>query len=258
MKFNERLIKLRKAKGLSQEELGYELNVTRQTISKWELGESTPEMEKLIQISNFFGISVDELISNTNDETSSKNYNKECVGVDEKYIPNDMKNDTSYVNANKGSKKMMAIPIVVMIFPIIIFIISFAIMFGMQKNARDRMNKMQEKSTEIIDKSTNMVNTMIEKSNIEDNNVVNDEDDTSEINNSDEIVKQQETPNMADFLSENTEEIIKNTVEAYQNRDEWNDEDWSSRQEEIQSNFDKMKSEYEQNRELYESYFQNY
>ena len=40
MNFNEKLISLRKSKGLSQEELGAELNVTRQTISKWESGVS--------------------------------------------------------------------------------------------------------------------------------------------------------------------------------------------------------------------------
>lgn len=62
MNFNEKLIKLRKEKGISQEELGYELDVTRQTISKWELGQTTPEMDKLIEISKFFDIDVDSLI----------------------------------------------------------------------------------------------------------------------------------------------------------------------------------------------------
>ena len=62
MKFNEKLIKLRKASGLSQEELGDKLNVARQTISKWELGETTPEMDKLEELSNLFEISIDELV----------------------------------------------------------------------------------------------------------------------------------------------------------------------------------------------------
>ncbi len=61
MMFNEKLIKLRKAKGWSQEELGEFLNVTRQTISKWELGQTTPEMDKLIEISKIFDVSIDEL-----------------------------------------------------------------------------------------------------------------------------------------------------------------------------------------------------
>jgi len=68
MKFNDKLIELRKKKGLSQEELGYELNVTRQTISKWELGQTKPEMEKLIEISKYFNISVDELLDEENNK----------------------------------------------------------------------------------------------------------------------------------------------------------------------------------------------
>ncbi len=62
MKFNEKLIKLRKAAALSQEELGNRLNVARQTVSKWELGETTPEMDKLEELSNIFEISIDELV----------------------------------------------------------------------------------------------------------------------------------------------------------------------------------------------------
>ncbi len=62
MKFNEKLIKLRKASGLSQEELADKLNVARQTVSKWELGETTPEMNKLIELSDLFDVSIDEMV----------------------------------------------------------------------------------------------------------------------------------------------------------------------------------------------------
>ncbi|MBQ2835505.1 MAG: helix-turn-helix transcriptional regulator [Clostridia bacterium] len=72
MKFNEKLIELRKKAGLSQEELGYKLDVTRQTVSKWELGETTPEMAKLVEMSKIFNITVDEL---TNDSEITTNVN---------------------------------------------------------------------------------------------------------------------------------------------------------------------------------------
>ena len=49
--FNNKLYTLRKQKGYSQEELANRLNVSRQTISKWEVGDSTPDMEKLVAIS---------------------------------------------------------------------------------------------------------------------------------------------------------------------------------------------------------------
>ena len=69
MNFSEKLTNLRKQKGLSQEELGEKLNVTRQTISKWELGQTSPDMAKLTEIANFFGVSVDDL---TNEEKEIK------------------------------------------------------------------------------------------------------------------------------------------------------------------------------------------
>ena len=61
MSFSEKLIRLRKQHGFSQEELGYKLNVTRQTVSKWELGQTVPEMNKLISLSQIHRISLDEL-----------------------------------------------------------------------------------------------------------------------------------------------------------------------------------------------------
>ena len=62
MKFNEKILELRKQKGWSQEELGEKINVSRQTISKYETGQSSPEMEKLLEISKVFNISIDELV----------------------------------------------------------------------------------------------------------------------------------------------------------------------------------------------------
>ena len=62
MEFHNKLYQLRKQKGLSQEELANRLNVSRQTISKWEVGDSTPDMEKLVAISDLFEISLDKLV----------------------------------------------------------------------------------------------------------------------------------------------------------------------------------------------------
>lgn len=59
--FSEKLMSLRKARGWSQEQLGEQVGVSRQTVSKWELGDTTPEMEKLIALGDLFGITLDEL-----------------------------------------------------------------------------------------------------------------------------------------------------------------------------------------------------
>lgn len=77
MKFEEKLIKLRKEKVLSQEELAEKLNVTRQTISKWELGQSKPDMDTLKEMSNLFGVSIEALIDdNMNVEKNNEKAKK--------------------------------------------------------------------------------------------------------------------------------------------------------------------------------------
>lgn len=61
MYFNEKLISLRRAKGLSQEQLANLIDVSRQAVSKWETAESQPDLSKLILVSNVFEVSLDEL-----------------------------------------------------------------------------------------------------------------------------------------------------------------------------------------------------
>ena len=79
MEFSNRLYELRKQKGFSQEELAGRLNVTRQTISKWEIGDSTPDMEKLIAISELFQVSLDELMLGKKSSESEKTEKKTAI-----------------------------------------------------------------------------------------------------------------------------------------------------------------------------------
>ena len=65
---SEKLYKLRKNSGLSQEQLAEQLKVSRQAISKWESGTAVPESEKLINISNYFGVSVDYLLKDDEED----------------------------------------------------------------------------------------------------------------------------------------------------------------------------------------------
>lgn len=62
MTFGEKLVLLRKARGMTQEQLAAELSVSRQAVSKWELGETTPETENVIQLSRLFGVTTDYLL----------------------------------------------------------------------------------------------------------------------------------------------------------------------------------------------------
>lgn len=62
MTFSEKLLLLRKQKGLSQDQLAELLDVSRQSVSKWEAQQTLPEPNKLILISDLFGVSVDQLL----------------------------------------------------------------------------------------------------------------------------------------------------------------------------------------------------
>lgn len=61
--FGDNLIQLRKMQNLSQEELAERIGVSRQTLSKYETGESLPDIDKAMAIANVFGVSVDDLIN---------------------------------------------------------------------------------------------------------------------------------------------------------------------------------------------------
>ena len=63
MEFHEKLQELRKSKGLTQEELAESLYVSRTAISKWEQGRGHPSLDSLREISQFFSVSIDELLS---------------------------------------------------------------------------------------------------------------------------------------------------------------------------------------------------
>ena len=55
MHFGEKLVMLRKARGMTQEQLAAALSISRQAVSKWELGEAVPETENIVQLSPFAG-----------------------------------------------------------------------------------------------------------------------------------------------------------------------------------------------------------
>ncbi len=62
MELHENIYRLRMARGMSQAELAESLEVSRQSISKWETGAAVPELEKLMRLSDVFGVTLDELV----------------------------------------------------------------------------------------------------------------------------------------------------------------------------------------------------
>ena len=65
MDFSEKLLTLRKAKDLTQEQLAEKLNVSRQSVSKWESGQAVPELEKIVAMSVVFDVTTDYLLKSS-------------------------------------------------------------------------------------------------------------------------------------------------------------------------------------------------
>lgn len=74
MIFADKLITLRKKAGWSQEELAEKLNVTRQSVSKWEGAQSVPDIDKILQLSRLFGVTTDYLLK---DEQAEPEYTED-------------------------------------------------------------------------------------------------------------------------------------------------------------------------------------
>ena len=110
----DNLKKLRKNKGLSQEELGIQLNVVRQTISKWETGLSVPDAEMLISISEFFEIPVSEILGESIEEKEAN----DLKVISEKL---EVINEQLSISQKQKRKKNIAFLIIIDIFVILLF-----------------------------------------------------------------------------------------------------------------------------------------
>ena len=105
MKFNEKLVELRKRQGLSQEQLGMELQVSRQTVSKWESCQSYPDFQRLVLLSDYFGLTLDELVKDIDvQEVRDKNISSEKINS----IYNDVNTAKSFIKWEKRLRRFRA------------------------------------------------------------------------------------------------------------------------------------------------------
>ena len=86
MTLQDKLQVLRKQKGISQEKLAEKIGISRQAVAKWEAGQSYPDIDKLILLSDFFRISIDKLVKDHAGENCSYEYTQQHHCVDEKTI----------------------------------------------------------------------------------------------------------------------------------------------------------------------------
>lgn len=76
MNFHQKIIKLRTQAGYSQETLAEKLNISRQSVSKWELGITLPDTENLVAISDLFNVSIDFLLRDSKISTNKDNLDR--------------------------------------------------------------------------------------------------------------------------------------------------------------------------------------
>lgn len=86
MIFKEKLKQLRKAAGMSQEDLAGKLNVSRQAVSRWETGETLPDADMLVQLSNLFEVSIDSLLKSEEDIIKKCNETANNIGGKETLV----------------------------------------------------------------------------------------------------------------------------------------------------------------------------
>ena len=79
MNFGEKLFELRKEKKLSQEEVADRLNVSRQTVSKWETNQSVPDFDKIMPLCELFEIGVEELLTGKKPEEPENSEKEESI-----------------------------------------------------------------------------------------------------------------------------------------------------------------------------------
>lgn len=107
MEFYEKLRRLRKENGLSQEELAQQLNVSRQAVSKWESGQGYPETDKLLMISTLFGVSLDYLLKSDGSEA--------VLAGDEAGYYVSRETASGYLSMKKAGARRIALGVAVMV-----------------------------------------------------------------------------------------------------------------------------------------------
>lgn len=117
MKIGNKINQLRKLSGMTQEQLAEKLNVSRQTISKWESDSTSPDLESIVKISRIFHVSLDDLLKEG--ETGVANKNDEQLTLED------------LMKINLHNRKMTLLLISGLIF-IMVSILNFAYVIALQ------------------------------------------------------------------------------------------------------------------------------
>lgn len=130
MTLADKILKLRKEKGLSQEAFAEQLGVSRQSVSKWESGTAIPDTEKILAMSELFGVSTDYLLKNEEAEIPVQNEERKEAFMDEKDL------DVMPVRTSGKRKNIAKIIIsIVLVIGVLVSAIAIPAYYGSYKEA---------------------------------------------------------------------------------------------------------------------------
>lgn len=132
MVLGEKLLYLRKKQGLSQEQLANQVTVSRQAISKWELGESLPDTDNIRQLTKIFNVTADFLLNDEIDIPVTVTTGKEDKDVIQSLLEKELKDDSDRLAMKaytQKSKKFSWIPIMVSGLMILVIVVVYALFF---------------------------------------------------------------------------------------------------------------------------------
>ena len=132
MVLGEKLLYLRKKQGMSQEQLAAKVTVSRQAISKWELGESLPDTENILQLTKIFNVTADFLLNDEIDIPVAVAIDENDKDVSQSLLEKELKDDSDRLALKaytQEQKKFSWIPIVVSGLMILVIVIIYALFF---------------------------------------------------------------------------------------------------------------------------------
>lgn len=146
MNIGNNISALRKKKGITQEELANELGVSAQAVSKWENNSSCPDVSLLTEIADYFGVSVDSLLRENEEDIVNSSENKDANAKSS----DDKKNIMIKVTQQNGKENIIKVP-----FKFVKLGFNIGNMFGLSKDISDKIATLAENDmTDIVNIDT--------------------------------------------------------------------------------------------------------
>lgn len=137
----DKIIDLRKKAGWSQDELASKLNVTRQSVSKWEGAQSIPDMERIVRMSRLFGVTTDYLLK---DELETEEFSSADADTGTSLRRVSMEQASNYLALRKAAAPRIALAtLLCIVSPIVLIVLACACESSHKRGRRGRYRTLR-------------------------------------------------------------------------------------------------------------------